>query len=32
MTALGYVYVIENKKKKERETLEAETEKDPTKE
>ena len=31
MTSLGYVYVIENKKKKEKETLEAETEKDPTK-
>ena len=31
MTSLGYVYVIENKKKKEQETLEAETEKDPTK-
>jgi rod shape-determining protein MreC len=31
MTSLGYVYVIENKKRKEKETLEAETEKDPTK-
>ena len=31
MTSLGYVYVIENKKKKEQQTLETETEKDPTK-
>jgi rod shape-determining protein MreC len=31
MTSLGYVYIIENKKKKEKETLEEETEKDPTK-
>lgn len=31
MTSLGYVYIIENKKKKEKEILEAATEKDPTK-
>ncbi len=31
MTSLGYVYVIENKKKAEQQTLETETEKDPTK-
>lgn len=31
MTALGYVYIVENKKKKEKQALEAETEKDPTK-
>jgi rod shape-determining protein MreC len=31
MTSLGYVYVIENKKKKEKEALEEATEKDPTK-
>ena len=31
MTSLGYVYIIENKKKKEQQTLETETEKDPTK-
>ena len=31
MTSLGYVYIIENKKKKEQQTLEIETEKDPTK-
>jgi rod shape-determining protein MreC len=31
MTALGYVYVIENKKRTEQQALETETEKDPTK-
>ena len=31
MTSLGYVYIIENKKKVEQQTLETETEKDPTK-
>lgn len=31
MTSLGYVYIVENKKKKEQQTLETETEKDPTK-
>jgi rod shape-determining protein MreC len=31
MTSLGYVYIIENKKKKEQQALETETEKDPTK-
>ena len=31
MTSLGYVYIIENKKKKEQQTLETATEKDPTK-
>lgn len=31
MTALGYVYVIENKKKTEKQALEAATEQDPTK-
>ena len=31
MTSLGYVYIIENKKKKEQQDLETETEKDPTK-
>ena len=31
MTSLGYVYVIENKKKAEKQALETETEKDPTK-
>jgi rod shape-determining protein MreC len=31
MTSLGYVYIIENKKKAEKQALETETEKDPTK-
>ncbi|CAM4333132.1 rod shape-determining protein MreC [Flavobacterium terrigena] len=31
MTSLGYVYIIENKKKLEKQALETETEKDPTK-
>ena len=31
MTALGYVYIVENKKKKEKQDLETATEKDPTK-
>lgn len=31
MTALGYVYIIDNKKKKEQQALETATEKDPTK-
>ena len=31
MTSLGYVYIIENKKKAEQKALETETEKDPTK-
>ena len=31
MTSLGYVYIVENKKKKEKQDLETATEKDPTK-
>ena len=31
MTSLGYVYIVENKKKAEKQALETETEKDPTK-